>query len=87
MDVHALGSSRDDQSGGYSDSYEPLLLSRGQWLPYRGRDVVILAFPPPLAPLSEGRGFNPRDWQKIEELFHNKFCLQETHNPLMLTFL
>ena len=65
MDVHALGAPLGAWREGISGSTMPLYPTRGQWLPYRGRDMEKAYFPPSSAHLSGGRGFKPRDRQKL----------------------
>jgi len=72
MDVHALGAPLGAWKEGISGSTMSLYPTRGQWLPYRGRDMEKAYFPPSSAHLSGGRGFKPRDRQK---LFRHKIQL------------
>ena len=65
MDVHALGAPLGAWKEGISGSTMPLYPTRGQWLPYRGRDMEKAYFPPSSAHLSGGRGFKPRDRRKL----------------------
>ena len=72
MDEHALGAQLGAWREGISDSTMPLYPTRGQWLPYRWRDMEKASFSPSSAHLSGGLGFKPCDRQK---LFQHKIQL------------
>ena len=86
MDVHALGAPLGAWREGISGSTMPLYPTRGQWLPYRGRDMEKAYFPPSSAHLSGGRGFIS---EYAKNFFGTKFncSYEEMISMLMLTFL
>ena len=70
MDVHALGSSLGDRREGISSCHKPLYPTRGQWLPYRGRDEVKTTFLPLPFALSKRLWVQtPRPVKKLTHIF------------------
>ena len=65
MDAHTLGAWLGAWREGISSSTMPIYPTRGQWLPYRGRDMEKTSFPPLSAHSSGDCGFKPCDKQKL----------------------
>ena len=82
MDVHAQVALSGAWREGNSGSTMSLYPTRGQWQPYRGRDMEKAYFPPSLAHLSGGRGFqlgsNP---ETAKNFFSTKFNCSHQDYP------